>query len=273
MVLLLAIALNACGGAPVASSTSTAPAGAATAKPAASATLAPTEAPALPTETAQPSPETALRIDISPSVAQRSKPTHFEATGFVPRETVGVNFIVPPAQLFDAGMVTADATGKAIYDLTLENMSGNDTPGWWIVTFASAQTQKSIQRGFELTYADDATLQSAQATAQAQVNAGPVAVTPATVTRAKPDLHMETSIFKAGEELEFYIITPEGLYDALPIKIQTSRVPFILDYSLNFAFRPVTPGTWRVRFVSKTSGKVGEGSFTVTKEAFPTPEP
>lgn len=236
----------------------------------------PTEPPTSPIEAAQPTQETALHIDITPPVAQRKKVTHFEATGFDPQDTVGIAFLIPSGtggmpNFYDAGNVTADETGKASYDLTFDGTGINDTPGRWLVTFGSPRTRKSIQRGFELVYADDATLQSAQATAQAAVQADPITITPATVTKYRSEIQLETSIFKAGEALEIYVITPEGLYDALPSKYTTVSAPLKMNYALSLVWRPVTPGTWRVRIVSKTSGKVAEGTFTVTPEAFATP--
>src|SRR5262249_22242857 len=148
----------------------------------------PTEPPASPTEAAQPTQATALHIDITPPVAQAKKVTHFEATGFDPRDTVDVIFLVPNGTFptpYDAGNVTADATGKASYDLTFDGTSGAHEygiyAGQWLVTFKSTSSPRAVQRGFELTSADDAALQSARATAQAQVKADPITITPATV--------------------------------------------------------------------------------------------
>lgn len=287
----VSIALSACGGAPVASSP-TAPADVATAQPAAQATTQatapaaqprdePTAPPAQATEPAQEPTqgETALHIDITPPVAQVKKVTHFEASGFAARDTVDVIFLIPNGTFptaYDAGNVTADATGKASYDLKFDGTGIDNTPGWWIVTFKTLNSDgtavaKAIQRGFELTYADDAALQGAQVTAQAQVSAEPVTITPATVTKFNSDVQFETSAFKPGENVEIYVITPEGLYNALPLKGQVTSTPLRGAYNLHFAYRPIVPGTWRLRIVSATSGKVGEGSFTVAPEAFATP--
>lgn len=292
LIILASILFGACDGAPATSTIQTVPAIGATSSPktevTASVPLSITETPAPPSEAVQPTQAVELRIDITPPIAQIKKVTHFEVTGFTPGDTVGVIFTIPNGaggafpDIHDAGTVTADASGKASYDLKFDDTtgfggtSGNDTPGWWIATIGSKKTQQSIQRGFEVTYATDEQLQNVQATVQAIIATELITVTPSVVTKSYQEVDVVATVFKPYEAVDIYLITPEGLFGASTLSGAVDPFGKLnISYLLSLAFRPVTPGTWRVRMVSKETGKVGEGTFAVTKEAFlsltPTP--